>query len=313
VPPPSPLLTLSLALRATRFARSPAFQVFGQALFNTAESHVKYWLVARQLKAVEAGAQAPRKGPGHPGTIEEADEQDDDDEDDDDEDADGGALPQTPFEMAPSGGEYLAKKKIFGFDHVRLEPIEQRLSTRHTTEIVQRHSSTASIQSSAGLHQRKTTPSLFVQDTYSRTHDVQLGDMKKKRLSMFSADTGFANEEVLLNEEGSFLPLPYRLVVRSTVVLIITALAAIMPFFGAFIGLCGAVTWYPLAIYFPFAAYRAVYPVTKGLSLILTSISVFTCLIALAAAIGAVRNIIVGFSTYSVFGLTNETGLCAAG
>ena len=99
--PPADALT-----RAARFARSPAFQVFGQALFNTAESHVKYWLVTRQLKAVEAGAQAPRKGPGHPGTIEEADEQDDDDED-----ADGGALPQTPFEMAPSGGEYLAKKK----------------------------------------------------------------------------------------------------------------------------------------------------------------------------------------------------------
>ena len=285
--------------------------MFGQALFNTAESHVKYWLVTRQLKAVEAEAQARRKGPGHPGTIEEADEQDEDDEDAD------GAPPQTPFDMAPSGDKsahntYPAKK-IFGFDHVQLEPIEQRLSTRHTAEIVQHHSSTVSIQPIASLKQRKTTPSIFVQDTYSRTHDVQLDVKRKRRLSMFSADTGFANEEVLLNEEGSFLPLPYRLVVRSTVVVIITVLAAIMPFFGAFVGLAGAVTWYPLAIYFPFAAYRAVFPVTKGLSLILSSISAFTCLIALAAAIGAVRNIVVGFSTYSVFGMNNGSGLCAAG
>jgi len=32
-----------------------------------------------------------------------------------------------------------------------------------------------------------------------------------------------------------------------------------------------------------------------------------------AAAIGAVRNIVVGFSTYSVFGMNNGSGLCAAG
>ena len=191
----------------------------------------------------------------------------------------------------------LTHTHVFGFDHTHFEPIERRISSVVSGQIVEHKSS--------GTLTHRRASSHIVEDTYSRSHDVQL-NKKKRRLSMFSVDTGFANEEVILNDEGSLLPLPYRLVFRSILVAIITLLACIMPFFGAFVGLAGAVTWYPLAIFFPFAAYRKVFPVTKGLSWFLNAISAFTFLVAIAAVVGSVRSIVVGFSSYSIFGVSDE-------
>ena len=83
---------------------------------------------------------------------------------------------------------------------------------------------------------------------------------------------------------------------------LLTLLASIMPFFSAFAGLVGAVTFFPLAIYFPFACYRKVFPVTPRFSAFLWVIWVVTGVIAIAATVGAVRNIIVGWSQFQIFG-----------
>ncbi len=281
-----------------------AYQVFGQALFNTVESHIKFWLVKRALRQ-EVGHRAQSGSVAHPEAIEEGDE-----EGEEEGDEAGKQTPAGPFDAAATGSlesssEHLTQERVFGFDRYMFDPIERRISSVISGEIIE-HSGSATSQ---GLRQRRgSAHSSIVYETYSRAHDPPI-EPKKRRLSMFSVDTGFANEQVVLNDEGALLPLPWRLFLRSLVVCIITLLACIMPFFGAFVGLAGAVTWYPLAIYFPFAAYRKVYTVTRGLSVAMRAISLFTLLVALAAVVGSVRSIIVGFSTYSIFGTSNQPDL----
>ena len=281
-----------------------AYQVFGQALFNTVESHIKFWLVKRALRQ-EVGHRAQSGSVAHPEAIEEGDE-----EGEEEGDKAGKQTPAGPFDAAATGSlesssEHLTQERVFGFDRYMFDPIERRISSVISGEIIE-HSGSATSQ---GLRQRRgSAHSSIVYETYSRAHDPPI-EPKKRRLSMFSVDTGFANEQVVLNDEGALLPLPWRLFLRSLVVCIITLLACIMPFFGAFVGLAGAVTWYPLAIYFPFAAYRKVYTVTRGLSVAMRAISLFTLLVALAAVVGSVRSIIVGFSTYSIFGTSNQPDL----
>lgn len=281
-----------------------AYQVFGQALFNTVESHIKFWLVKRALRQ-EVGHRAQSGSVAHPEAIEEGDE-----EGEEEGDEAGKQTPAGPFDAAATGSlesssEHLTQERVFGFDRYMFDPIERRISSVISGEIIE-HSGSATSQ---GLRQRRgSAHSSIVYETYSRAHDPPI-EPKKRRLSMFSVDTGFANEQVVLNDEGALLPLPWRLFLRSLVVCIITLLACVMPFFGAFVGLAGAVTWYPLAIYFPFAAYRKVYTVTRGLSVAMRAISLFTLLVALAAVVGSVRSIIVGFSTYSIFGTSNQPDL----
>jgi len=281
-----------------------AYQVFGQALFNTVESHIKFWLVKRALRQ-EVGHRAQSGSVAHPEAIEEGDE-----EGEEEGDEAGKQTPAGPFDAAATGSlesssEHLTQERVFGFDRYMFDPIERRISSVISGEIIE-HSGSATSQ---GLRQRRgSAHSSIVYETYSRAHDPPI-EPKKRRLSMFSVDTGFANEQVVLNDEGALLPLRWRLFLRSLVVCIITLLACVMPFFGAFVGLAGAVTWYPLAIYFPFAAYRKVYTVTRGLSVAMRAISLFTLLVALAAVVGSVRSIIVGFSTYSIFGTSNQPDL----
>lgn len=313
-----PNWTILLAQIAILIHMLSAYQVFGQALFNTVESHVKFWLVRRALR-MEVGHRAQSGSASHPEAIEEGDETEDVEEAEDAGDAgDAGeagakASEQTlagPFDTAGTGNVKLSAERqkeehMFGFDRYMFDRIEQRLSSVISGEIIERSGSVTS----QGLRQRRGSAySSIVYETYSRAHDPPIGP-KKRRLSMFSVDTGFANEQVVLNDEGALLPLPWRLFLRSVLVCIITLLACVMPFFGAFVGLAGAVTWYPLAIYFPFAAYRKVYPVTRGLSISMRAISLFTLLVALAAVVGSVRSIIVGFSTYSIFGVQDEPTL----
>lgn len=95
------------------------------------------------------------------------------------------------------------------------------------------------------------------------------------------------------------MPFKVRLVVRSAYVLLITLLACVMPFFGAFAGLVGAVTFFPLAIYFPYALYRKVFPVSPAFSALLWIVWCVTGAIACIATIGAVRNVSLKRSIHS--------------
>eukprot|EP00889_Picochlorum_renovo_P000488 jgi/Picre1/27518/NNA_000485.t1 len=104
-------------------------------------------------------------------------------------------------------------------------------------------------------------------------------DMRRRDVWVaFHVQHGYwiCNEQVPLNNEGYVLPWYYRVLLRSGFVLFITLLACILPFFEAMSGLSGSITFFPLAIYFPFACYRALYPVEKKFDILLKVIWVFT-------------------------------------
>ena len=208
------------------------------------------------------------------------------------------ALVASPFDKPAAPGETghhhhhyheTSTKKMMGFNHVKLEPLPERLSSLMTGQVsmIDPHLSSVLEQ----LH----------------SFEAEIATAKSagglRRVSMYAADTGFANEEVPLNDEHYYIPLWQRIILRSTYVLLITLIACIMPFFGAMAGLVGAVTFFPLAVYFPFACYRKVQPnVSKGFSAFLWVIWVTLLCVACAATIGSVRTIIVSWSTFKIFG-----------
>lgn len=227
-----------------------AFQVFGQAVFNTVESWVKWYLVRREAKAAKSAAHSK----------------------------DGMHVPHTDLEAKHARDH----KKLLGLDHVKLDPISERQS-----------SSMIALDSRGAM---STAISQMCSDECSLTSRRS----SVMRESMYATSTGFANEQVPLNEDGLFVPFWVRLVVRSCYVLLITVVACVFPFFGAIAGLVGAVTFFPLSIYFPYALYRKVYKVGTWFSALLWTIWTALLVVAILATIGSVRNIIVQSSTYKV-------------
>eukprot|EP00889_Picochlorum_renovo_P000360 jgi/Picre1/27390/NNA_000357.t1 len=275
-----------------------AYQVFGQAVFNTIESHIKYYNMRRAAKKKDAFV---------PDTILEEGEEEEGEEETEESSqptspSEQVGLPITPFEKRKTAESRSSKKQhhydihMLGFEHHQLNPIESRLSSTLSTALTEKELSSAMWR----LH-----------STEDKSQKGRLSGLSMFR--MYSADTGFANEEVPLNDEGFVLPFQYRLVIRSIYVGLITLFGCIMPFFSAFAGLVGAATYFPLAIYFPFTCYRKVFPVTGMFSKLLWSIYAFTFLVALAATIGSVRTIIVGWSTYQIFGGNDSVSVCVAG
>lgn len=295
-----PNWALLLAQIAILLHMLTAYQVFGQAMFNTLESHVKWWLLRREAKQAASGM---------PETILEGEEGEEEGEDDDAQESGQKGVKKSPshhpdpFDTAKSNMDKGASAdthyhSIYGFDHIKLEPIQERLSSTISGEILPGRRS--SLMQQMHIHEDKPHG-----DQKSFTSKLHLDKFK-----MYSADTGFAIEEVPLNDEGYVLPFWYRLVIRSLYSLLMTLLACIMPFFSAFAGLVGAVTYFPLAIYFPFTCYRKVFTVQGNFSRLLWGIFGFTLLVAIGATIGSVRTIIVGWSTYQIFGGNEAVSTC---
>jgi amino acid permease len=278
-----------------------AYQVFGQAMFNTIESHIKYFLLNRELRKNQANI---------PETIPESQEEEEDGEGEGENSgpvegskksgSQAGRAAPTPFDAQKSAHSHTyadawkGNHHIYGFEHTHLDPIDKRLSSTLSGDLPERRYSSAIQQFDSTM-----VPNL-----------PKSGSMAAFR--MYSADTGFAIEEVPLNDEGYVVPLVYRLFIRSIYVCIITLIACIMPFFSAFAGLVGAVTYFPLAIYFPFTCYKKVFPVGKTFGLLLWGIFGFTLLVALGATIGSFRTIIVGWSSYQIFGGNDDVSVCVA-
>ena len=293
----SPRWALMLAQIAILLHMLTAYQVFGQAMFNTLESHVKWWLLRREAKELHV------TGHGISETIPEGDEEEENEQDEEGENT----KRKDPFDrnrsdaMLESAGnidpDAHHHENIYGFEHIKLEPIEERLSSALSGEILPGRRSSL-------MQQMNVRPGDKGQEA-SFTSKLHL-----EKFKMYSADTGFAIEEVPLNDEGYVLPFGYRLVIRTLYSLIMTLLACIMPFFSAFAGLVGAVTYFPLTIYYPFTCYRKVHPVSSKLSMLLWGIFGFTLLVAIGATIGSVRTIIVGWSTYQVFGGNEAVSSC---
>jgi hypothetical protein len=275
-----------------------AYQVYGQAVFNTIESHFKWRQIKNAAKKAAAAHETRSKvlsAQAVPAAVTDGAEKGATAA----PTAEAPALVASPFDTPVTSGEIghhthyhdTATKKMMGFNHVKLEPLAERLSSLMSGQMSMLNDPRVS---SVLEHLHSFEAEIETQKTAG-------GGLR--RVSMYAADTGFANEEVPLNDEHFYLPLWQRIVLRSSYVLLITLIASIMPFFGAMAGLVGAVTFFPLAVYFPFAMYRKITPeISRGFSIFLWTIWVVLLSVAFAATVGSVRSIIVSWSTFKIFG-----------
>ena len=310
-----------------------AFQLFAHALFNSIESHVKFSLLKRaaareekQLVQKQKELDAAMAATATTGDVEGGQTT---------AAASGGSgsyvsstLQQSPTPSMPTPFDapspidshtqhdhHKNGEETLGFYHVKLEPVAQRLSAAISSRISTKEMSRVLSVSSTAERAYKQYHSSRVEaherkekgaDALENNLTTRLSSLfEKPRTSQFVADTGFANEEVPLNEEGFLVPLPWRLLLRSIVVCLATFIAAIMPFFGAFVSLVGSITFYPLSIYFPISCYSVVAAdsLSKTKTKLLKVLLVVMAFVCASAFVASIRSIVQSFSTYSVFGM----------
>nr|XP_010911832.1 amino acid permease 6 [Elaeis guineensis] len=85
-----------------------------------------------------------------------------------------------------------------------------------------------------------------------------------------------------------------KLVLRSVFVLFTTLVAMLVPFFNAVLGLLGALSFWPLTVYFPVSMNIAQRGISRGAPkwVLLQSLSMICLLISIAASIGSVADIV---------------------
>lgn len=311
----SPKWALYWANSAVLIHMITAYQVFGQPVFDTIESHYKWWVLRIRRKREEKMArmdgvdgatptvsvsartnEEPAPPPPSGAVAEKAELKH--------------KPPVSPFDVPAqpvtsnqdihrrhSGGR-------LGLDRISMPSLEQRLSTVGSGlgSIDERAQSTGQVHMEA----RGSSLDIFSPRLSRISRSTELISNRLSRLSqaaaMYHVDTGFANEDVPLNDDHYFVPLTARIVLRTLYVGIITLIAIIMPFFSAFVGLIGALTFFPLAVYFPIACYRKVYPVSRRFGILLSGIWWSMLFVCGAATIAAVRDIITGWNGYKIFG-----------
>lgn len=83
------------------------------------------------------------------------------------------------------------------------------------------------------------------------------------------------------------------IIIRCIYVCLTTLVACVLPFFGEFVGLVGAITFWPLSIYFPFSCYAAARPdLERWKVTTMKCVAGFMFVVAVGAVVGSVRNII---------------------
>jgi len=249
-----------------------SYQIFAQTLFDTVESWIKYYIDQRRLRKLglvdDGKGKGEGKGEGKLDPVEEG-RNGEDGEDGANDDVIG------------------VTSSVFAFD-VRSEAELRRRQTQRQPQ-----------HGSEDLLDVK----------YSRLF-VQVPSMEPKRTSVIveyatakrTIQSGWTNENVLSNVDGVFLPLWIRVLDRSIIVLLIALIACIMPFFGAFVGLIGTCTYWPLAIALPIQMFRKSFHVSRVFGLTLTVVYWSFLVVTMVSLVGAVRSIVVGFSTYKIFG-----------
>ena len=115
-------------------------------------------------------------------------------------------------------------------------------------------------------------------------------------------------DSVFLNAEhtvagGLFSVSPFRLVWRTAYVVVTALVAMVFPFFNDFLGLIGAVSFWPLTVYFPIQMYMA-QAKTRRFSPAWTWMNVlsYACLfVSLLAAAGSVQGLVKDLKGYKPF------------
>ncbi|XP_071696161.1 amino acid permease 4-like [Rutidosis leptorrhynchoides] len=95
----------------------------------------------------------------------------------------------------------------------------------------------------------------------------------------------------------------FRVVWRTTFVIITTVLAMLLPFFNDVVGLLGAIGFWPLTVYFPIEMYMSQKKIKKWTSQwVGFQILSFGCLlVSVAAAVGSVAGVVLDLKTYKPF------------
>jgi amino acid permease len=115
---------------------------------------------------------------------------------------------------------------------------------------------------------------------------------------------------MLSNKATSQFPLRnylVRLIFTSIYMVLVTLIAAAMPFFGDFVSICGAIGFTPLDFVFPSVAYLKAGRMPKNtklrLSILLLNLAIATwfSVVAVLGCIGAVKFIIEDIETYKFF------------
>ncbi|XP_073223354.1 amino acid permease 6-like [Cicer arietinum] len=97
----------------------------------------------------------------------------------------------------------------------------------------------------------------------------------------------------------------FRLIWRTLYVIFTTLFAMIFPFFNSIVGLLGAMSFFPLTVYFPTEMYLVQSKVTKysPMWIGMKSLSGFCLIVTLVAGVGSIEGIISELKTYKPFAL----------
>ncbi|XP_004496860.1 amino acid permease 6-like [Cicer arietinum] len=95
----------------------------------------------------------------------------------------------------------------------------------------------------------------------------------------------------------------FRVIWRTMYVIFTTVMAMIFPFFNSVVGLLGAISFFPLTVYFPTEMYltQAKVPKFSPIWIGMKMLSVFCFIVTLVAAVGSVEGIISDLKTYKPF------------
>ncbi|KAF5790630.1 putative amino acid transporter, transmembrane domain-containing protein [Helianthus annuus] len=95
----------------------------------------------------------------------------------------------------------------------------------------------------------------------------------------------------------------FRLVWRTAYVALTALVAMIFPFFNSFVGLIGAVSFFPLTVYFPIEMYIARAKIPKfSFTWVWLKILTYTCLVvSLVAAVGSIKGLLTELKKYQPF------------
>ena len=95
----------------------------------------------------------------------------------------------------------------------------------------------------------------------------------------------------------------FRLVWRTIYVIITTVLAMIFPFFNDFLGLLGALSFWPLTVFFPIEMHisQAKVPRLSPKWIALKTLSYACLVVSLVAAAGSIQGLIVAVEKYKPF------------
>ncbi|XP_062195030.1 amino acid permease 3-like [Phragmites australis] len=101
----------------------------------------------------------------------------------------------------------------------------------------------------------------------------------------------------------AFTVSPIQLAWRTAYVCVTTAVAMMLPFFGSVVGLIGAVSFWPLTVYFPVEMFIAQRGVARGSArwVLLQSLSAGCLVVSVSAAAGSIAGVVDAFKAQSPF------------